>query len=153
MPNWLKVVVELEVIEVVKVEVAKVEALVAEPLAVDLSMKVQCVRWRPTEVETGNVGSCRRRSHCGDPVAVPVPLVVEVQKQVGVLNDDVDQVHRTWDPDVGMQIQVGAEWKIGIQVVRDLDEVAEEVDALEVHQEIVGLTESTRKSVVMSAIG
>ena len=28
--------------------------------------------------------------------------------------------------------------KTGIQVVRDLDEVAEEVDALEVRQEIVG---------------
>ena len=50
-----------------------------------------------------------------------------------------------------MQFQVGLEWKIGIQVVRDLDEAAEEVDAHEVHQEIVGLMESTRKSAVMSA--
>ena len=35
-----------------------------------------------------------------------------------------------------VQFQVVVEWKIGIQVVRDLDEAAEEVDALEVHQEI-----------------
>ena len=101
-PNWMKVVVpvwelvEPEVIEVVKVEVAEVEALVVEPLAVDLSRKVRCVRWRPKEVEKDNVESCRKRSHCGDPVAVPVPLVVEVQNQVEVLGDDVGQVHRTW---------------------------------------------------------
>ena len=38
-----------------------------------------------------------------------------------------------------------------IQVVRDLDEAAEEVDALEVHQEIVGQMGLTRKSAVMSA--
>ena len=49
-----------------------------------------------------------------------------------------------------IQVQGGLEWKIGIQVVRDLDGVAEVVDAQEVHQEIVGLMESTRKSAGMN---
>ena len=126
-PVWE--LVEPEVSEVVKVEVVEVEALVAEPLAVDLSRKVQCVRWRPKEVEKDNVESCRKRSHCGDPVAVPVPVVLEVQNQVEVLGDDVGHVHRTLGPDVEVQVQVEFEWEIDIQVVRDLDEASEEVDA------------------------
>ena len=44
-----------------------------------------------------------------DPVAVRAPLVVEVQNQVEVLGDDVDQVHRTWNPDVEVQFQVWVE--------------------------------------------
>ena len=92
-PVWE--LVEPEVIEVVKVEVAEVEALVVEPLAVDLSRKVRCVRWRPKEVEKDNVESSRRRSHCGDPVAVPVLLVVEVQNRLEVLGDDVGPVTGT----------------------------------------------------------
>ena len=44
-----------------------------------------------------------------DPVAVLVPLVVEVQNQVEVLGDDVDPVHRTRNPDVEVQFQVGLE--------------------------------------------
>ena len=84
-------------------------------------------------------------------MAVPVPLVVEVQSPVEVLGDDVDHVDKTLDLDVGIQVQGELEWKIGIQVVRDLDGVSEVVDAQEVHQEIVGLMESTRKSVGMNA--
>ena len=38
-----------------------------------------------------------------------------------------------------------------MQVVRDLDETAEEVDALEVLQEIVRLTGSTTTSAAMNA--
>ena len=82
-------------------------------------------------------------------MAVPVPLVVEVQSPVEVLGDDVDHVDKTLDLDVEIQVQGGLEWKIGIQVVRDLDGVAEVVDAQEVHQEI-GLMESTRKSAGMN---
>ena len=67
-----------------------------------------------------------------------------------MLGDDVDHVDKTLDLDVEIQVQGGLEWKIGIQVVRDLDEVAEVVDAQEVHQEIVGLMESTRKSAGMN---
>ena len=142
--------VGLEVIEVVEVEVVEVEVPVAELWAVNLSRKVRCIRKKPKEVEKGNVESCRKRSHCEDPVAVPVPLVVEVQSPVEVLGDDVDHVDKTLDLDVGIQVQGELEWKIGIQVVRDLDGVAEVVDAQEVHQEIVGLMESTRKSAGMN---
>ena len=35
--------------------------------------------------------------------------VVEVQNQVEVLGDDVDPVHRTRNPDVEVQFQVGLE--------------------------------------------
>ena len=35
--------------------------------------------------------------------------VVEVQNQVEVLGDDVDPVHRTMNPDVEVQFQVGLE--------------------------------------------
>ena len=142
---------ELEVIEVVEVEVAEVEVLVAEPVAVNLSRTVQCVRWRLKEAGKDNVGSCRKRSHCGDQVAVPVPSAVEVRNQVEVLDDAVDHVDRRLDLDVEIQVQAGSKWKIDIQVVRDLDEDAEEVDALEVRQEIVGLMDSPMESVVMSA--
>ena len=83
-------------------------------------------------------------------MAVPVPLVVEVQSPVEVLGDDVDLVNKTLDLDVGVPVPREVEWKIDIQVVRDLDGVAEVVDAQEVHQEIVVLMESTRKSAGMN---
>ena len=38
-------------------------------------------------------------------MAVPVPLVVEVQSPVEVLGDDVDHVDKTLDLDVGIQVQ------------------------------------------------
>ena len=84
-------------------------------------------------------------------MAVRAPLVVEIQNQVEVVDDDVGHVRRTLSPNVEVQFQIGLEWKMGIHVVRDLDEAVEEVDALEVHQEIVGQMGSTRKSAVMSA--
>ena len=43
------------------------------------------------------------------PAVVLVPLVVEVQTRVEVLGDDVDQVHRTWNPDVEVRFQVWVE--------------------------------------------
>ena len=52
-PKWMKVVVpvwglvEPEVSGAVEVEVVEVEVPVVEPLAVDLSRKGRCVRWRP----------------------------------------------------------------------------------------------------------
>ena len=97
----------------------------------NLSRKVRCIQWKPKEVGKGNVESCRKGSHCGDQVAVLVPLVVEVQSPVEVLGDDVDLVNKTLDLDVGVPVPEEVEWKIDIQVVRDLDGVAEVVDALE----------------------
>ena len=86
-------------------------------------------------------------------MAVPVPLVVEVQSPVEVLGDDVDHVDKTLDLDVGIQVQGEVEWKIDIQVVRDLDGVAEVVDALEVLQEKVSLAGMTTKSAAKNASG
>ena len=96
-------------IEVVAVEVVEVEALVVEPWAVDLSKKGLCVLWRPKEVERDNVESCRKKSRCGDPVVVSVPVVLEVQNQVEVLGVDVGHGHRTLDPDVEVPVQVECE--------------------------------------------
>ena len=84
-------------------------------------------------------------------MAVPVPLVVEVQSPVEVLGDDVDLVDKTLDLDVGIQVQGEVEWKIDIQVVHDLDGVAEVVDALEVLQEKVSLAGMTTKSAAKNA--
>ena len=147
--------VVLEVIEVVEVEVevVKVEVPVVELWAVNLSRKVRCIQWKPKEVGKGNVESCRKRSHCGDQVAVQVPLVVEVQSPVEVLGDDVDLVNKTLDLDVGIPVPREVEWKIDIQVVRDLDGVAEVVDALEVLQEKVSLAGMTTKSAAKNASG
>ena len=45
------------------------------------------------------------------------------------------------------------EWKIDIQVVRDLDGIVEVVDALEVLQKKVNLAEMTTKSAAKVASG
>ena len=45
------------------------------------------------------------------------------------------------------------DWKIDIQVVRDLDGIVEVVDALEVLQEKVNLAEMTTKSAAKVASG
>ena len=119
----------------------------------NLSRKVRCILWRPTEVGKGNVESCRRRSRYGDQVALLVPLVVEVQSPVEVVGDDVSLVNKTLDLDVGLPVPEEVEWRIGIQVVRDLDGVVEVVDALEVLQEKVNLAEMTTKSAVKNASG
>ena len=119
----------------------------------NLSRKVRCIQWKPTEVGKGTVESCRKRSHCGVQVAVLVPLVVEVQSPVEVLGDDVSLVNKPWDLDVGVPVPEEVEWKIDIQVVRDLDGVVEVVDALEVLQEKVNLAEMTTKSAVRNASG
>ena len=118
-----------------------------------MSRKVRCVQWKPKEVGKGNAESCRKRSHYGDQVAVLVPLVVEVQSPVEVLGDDVDLANKTLDLDVGIPVPREVEWKIDIQVVRDLDGVVEVVDALEVLQEKVNLAEMTTKSAVKNASG
>ena len=86
-------------------------------------------------------------------MAVQVPLVVEVQSPVEVLGDDVDLVNKTLDLDVGVPVPEEVEWKIDIQVVRDLDGVVEVVDALEVLQEKVNLAEMTTKSAAKNASG
>ena len=86
-------------------------------------------------------------------MAVQVPLVVEVQSPVEVLGDDVDLVNKTLDLDVGVPVPREVEWKIDIQVVRDLDGVAEVVDALEVLQEEVSLAGMTTKSAAKNASG
>ena len=44
-----------------------------------------------------------------DPVAEMAQLVVEFQKQVEVLDDDVGQVRKTWNPYVEVQFQVWLE--------------------------------------------
>ena len=147
--------VVLEVVEVVEVEVemGRVEGLVVEGWAMNLSRKVRCIQWKPKEVGKGNVGSCRKRSHCGDQLAVRVPLVVEVQSSIEVLGDDVDLVNKPLDLDVGIPVPREVEWKIDIQVVRDLDGVVEVVDALEVLLERVSLAEMTTKSAAKNASG
>ena len=52
-----------------------------------------------------------------------------------------------------MPVPEEVEWKIDIQVVRDLDGVVEVVDALEVLQEKVNLAEMTTKSAAKNASG
>ena len=99
----------------------------------------------------GIVESSRRRSQCGDPVVVWAPLGVEVRNQVVVVDDEVGRVRRPLGPKVEVQFQIRLEWKMGILVGRDLDEVGEEVDALEVLQDIGGQLGSTKMSAVMSA--
>ena len=98
----------------------------------NLSRKVRCILWRPTEVGKGNVESCRRRSRYGDQVALLVPLVVEVQSPVEVVDDDVSLVNKMLDLDVGLPVPKEVDWKTGIHGVRDLDGVVEVVDALEI---------------------
>ena len=116
----------------------------------NLSRKVRCIRWKPKEVVKGNVESCRKKSRCGDQVAV---LTVEVQSPIEVVGDGVSFVNRTLDPGVGLPVPEEVEWKIGIQVVRDLDGVVEVVDALEVLQKKVNLAGKTTKSAVKNASG
>ena len=52
-----------------------------------------------------------------------------------------------------MPVPEEVEWKIDIQVVRDLDGVVEVVDALEVLQKKVNLAGKTTKSAVKNASG
>ena len=79
------------------------------------------------------------------------PLWVEFRNPVVVVDDEVGHVRRPVDPMVDVWFQIRLEWKMGILVGRDLGEVGEKVDALEVLQDIGRQPESTKMPAVMSA--
>ena len=119
----------------------------------NLSRKVRCIQWKPKEVVKGNVESCRKKSRCGGQVVVLVQLAVEVRSPIEVEDDGVNFVNRTLDQGVVLPVPEEVEWRIGIQVVRDLGGAVEVVDALEVLQKTVNLAGKATKSAVKNASG
>ena len=79
------------------------------------------------------------------------PVWVEFRNSVVVVDDEVGHVRRPEDPMVEVLFRMRWGWKMGILVERDLGEVGEKVDALEVLPDIGEQPKSTKMLAVMSA--